>query len=416
MLVAIKRKPCRSQKGSAPAHSIHRAAAARYPSARRKFMANTLDKKADLAGPGIGDYNELEKILPGDYRSLLTRKETQQAIFHVKRYIEDNLCKELNLMMVEVPLIVDVESGVNDMLDRDGSRTPIQFHISNDRDLHPIDAQVVQAATKWKRPALKQFDCKVGEGICTDMRAVRKDYFLDHDHSAYVDQWDWERVMTADQRNLKFLKEIIEKIWKVLVGAEKFAQSMFPQLKDPRYPNLPEKLTFLHAEEILDMYPTLPRKQRETAILQKYPAVFIYGIGWPLKDGYPHEMRAADYDDWVTDTSKETGKDTHGLNGDILVWNTVTKRRHELTSMGIRVTAETLKQQLTMSRQLDFLKLPYHQGIITGQIPLSIGGGIGQSRTLMLLLRKAHLGEVSVTVWPKILKEMCARKNIFVLD
>jgi aspartate--ammonia ligase len=379
-------------------------------------MANTLDKKADLAGPGIGDYNELEKILPGDYRSLLTRKETQQAIFHVKRYIEDNLCKELNLMMVEVPLIVDVESGVNDMLDRDGSRTPIQFHISNDRDLHPIDAQVVQAATKWKRPALMEFDCKVGEGICTDMRAVRKDYFLDHDHSAYVDQWDWERVMTADQRNLKFLKEIIEKIWKVLVGAEKFALSMFPQLKDPRYPELPEKLTFLHAEEILDMYPTLPRKQRETAILQKYPAVFIYGIGWPLKDGYPHEMRAADYDDWVTDTSKETGKDTHGLNGDILVWNPVTRRRHELTSMGIRVTAETLKQQLTMSKQLDFLKLPYHQGIITGQIPLSIGGGIGQSRTLMLLLRKAHLGEVSVTVWPKILKEMCAKKNIFVLE
>jgi aspartate--ammonia ligase len=379
-------------------------------------MADTLDKKADLAGPGIGDYNELEKILPSDYRSLLTPKETQQAIFHVKRYIEDNMCKELNLMMVEVPLIVDVESGVNDMLDRDGSRTPIQFHISNDRDLHPIDAQVVQAATKWKRPALKEFDCKVGEGICTDMRAVRKDYFLDHDHSAYVDQWDWERVMTADQRNLKFLKEIIEKIWKVLVGAEKFALSMFPQLKDPRYPELPEKLTFLHAEELLDMYPTLPRKQRETTILQKYPAVFIYGIGWPLKDGYPHEMRAADYDDWVTDTSKETGKDTHGLNGDILVWNPVTKRRHELTSMGIRVTAETLKQQLTMSKQLDFLKLPYHQGIITGQIPLSIGGGIGQSRTLMLLLRKAHLGEVSVTVWPKILKEMCAKKNIFVLD
>jgi aspartate--ammonia ligase len=379
-------------------------------------MANVLDKKADLAGPGIGDYNELERILPGDYRSLLTRKETQQAIFRVKRYIEDNLCKELNLMMVEVPLIVDVESGVNDMLDRDGSRTPIQFHISNDRDLHPIDAQVVQAATKWKRPALKEFDCKVGEGICTDMRAVRKDYFLDHDHSAYVDQWDWERVMTADQRNLKFLKEIIEKIWKVIVGAEKFAQSMFPQLKDPRYPDLPEKLTFLHAEEILEMYPTLPRKQRETAILQEYPAIFIYGIGWPLKDGYPHEMRAADYDDWVTDTSKETGKDTHGLNGDILVWNSVTKRRHELTSMGIRVTAETLKQQLAMSNQLDFLKLPYHQGIITGQIPLSIGGGIGQSRTLMLLLRKAHLGEVSVTVWPKILKEMCAKKNIFVLE
>jgi len=317
---------------------------------------------------------------------------------------------------VEVPLIVDVESGVNDMLDRDGSRTPIQFHISNDRELHPIDAQVVQAATKWKRGALKQFDCRAGEGICTDMRAVRKDYFLDHDHSAYVDQWDWERVMTAEERNLDFLKGVVGGIWKVMVGAERFAQFLFPQLKDPRYPDLPETLTFLHAEEILDMYPTLPRKQRETAVLQKYPAIFIVGIGWPLKDGYPHEMRAADYDDWVTDTSAETGQDTHGLNGDILVWNPVTKRRHELMSMGIRVTAETLKEQLTLSKQLDFMRLPYHQAILNEQIPLSIGGGIGQSRTLMLLLRKAHLGEVSVTVWPKVLKEMCAEKNIFVLE
>jgi aspartate--ammonia ligase len=248
------------------------------------------------------------------------------------------------------------------------------------------------------------------------MRAVRKDYFLDHDHSAYVDQWDWERVITDEQRNLEFLKTIVGKIWKVIVGAEKFAQSLFPQLKDARYPNLPQKLTFLHAEEILEMYPDLPRKQRETAVLQKYPAVFIVGIGWPLKDGYPHEMRAADYDDWVTNTNSQTGKETHGLNGDILVWNSVTKRRHELTSMGIRVTAETLKQQLTISKQLDFMKLPYHQAILNDKIPLSIGGGIGQSRTLMQLLRKAHLGEVSVTVWPKVLKEMCAGKNIFVLE
>src|SRR6516225_3231724 len=177
-----------------------------------------LDKKADLAGPGIGDYAELERILPDDYHPLLTPRETQQAIFRLKRYIEDNLCKELNLMMVEVPLIVDSTSGVNDMLDRDGSRTPIQFHISNDRELHPIDAQVVQAATKWKRVALRQFDCKVGEGICTDMRAVRKDYFLDHDHSAYVDQWDWERVIMGEQRNLEFLKVIVSKIWRVIVG------------------------------------------------------------------------------------------------------------------------------------------------------------------------------------------------------
>jgi len=375
-----------------------------------------LDKKADLAGPGIGDYLELGKVLPNDYRSILSPKETQQAIFQVKRYIEDSLCRELNLMMVEVPLIVDVESGVNDMLDRDGSRTPIQFHITNDHGKHPIDAQVVQAATKWKRVALKQFECKLGEGICTDMRAVRKDYFLDHDHSAYVDQWDWERVITADQRNLDFLKAIVSKIWKVIVGAEKFAQSLFPHLKDFRYPDLPENLEFFHAEEILDMYPDLPRKQRETQILQKHPAIFIVGIGWPLRDGYPHEMRAADYDDWVTDTHDYTGQNTHGLNGDILVWNHVTRRRHELTSMGIRVTAQTLRKQLEFSNQLDFLKLPYHQAILNNEIPLSIGGGIGQSRTLMLLLKKAHLGEVSVTVWPKILKEMCARKNIFVLE
>jgi aspartate--ammonia ligase len=375
-----------------------------------------VDKKADLAGPGIGDYRELEKILPDDYHSLLNPKETQQAIFQVKRYIEDGLCRELNLMMVQVPLIVDVESGVNDMLDRDGSRAPVQFHISNDRDAHPIDAQVVQAATKWKRVALKQLDCKIGEGICTDMRAIRKDYFLDHDHSAYVDQWDWERRITVEQRNLDFLKSTVGKIWNVLVGAEKFCQSLFPQLKDSRFSDLPEKLTFLHAEEILDMYPDLPRKQRETKVLQKYPAIFIIGIGWPLKDGYPHEMRAADYDDWITDTRSQTEKTTHGLNGDILVWNPVTRRRHELSSMGIRVTAETLKQQLAMSNQLGVLNLPYHRAILDDLIPLSIGGGIGQSRTLMLLLRKAHLGEVSVSVWPKILKAMCARRNIFVLE
>jgi len=373
-------------------------------------------KAADLAGPGIGDYAELEKILPQDYKSSLTPKETQKAIFFVKRYIEDHLCKELGLMMVSVPLIVDVESGVNDMLDRDGSRTPIQFHISNDYNKHPLDAQVVQAATKWKRMALRQFGLRPGEGLCTDMRAVRKDYFLDHDHSAYVDQWDWERVITPKQRNLDFLQDIVNKIWKVLVNAEAYAQDLFPRLKSKKYPNLPKKLTFLHAEDILDMYPTMPRKQRETAILQEYPAIFITGIGWPLKDGYPHEMRAADYDDWVTETTSADGLPKHGLNGDILVWNHVTKRRHELSSMGIRVNADTLRKQLEMSGQLDFLKFPYHQAIIHNEIPLSIGGGIGQSRTLMLLLRKAHLGEVSVTVWPKILKDMCAARNIRVLD
>jgi len=375
-----------------------------------------MDKKADLAGPGLGTYEEIESVLPKDYHSLLNPKDTQKAIFAVKNYIEENMCKELNLMMVQVPLIVDVESGVNDLLDRDGSRTPVQFHISNDHDKHPIDAQIVQAATKWKRVALKQFGMKAGEGICTDMRAVRKDYFLDHDHSAYVDQWDWEKAITADQRNLDYLKDAVKKIWKVIKGAESYAQEMFPQLKSDKYPSLPDKLTFLHAEEILDKFPDMPRKQRETAILQEYPAIFIIGIGWTLKDGYPHELRAADYDDWVTETKSEDGRAMHGLNGDILVWNHITKRRHELSSMGIRVNADTLRKQLEITHQLDFLKLPYHQGIIRSNLPLSIGGGIGQSRVQMLLLKKAHLGEVSVTVWPKILKELCAKKDVHVLE
>jgi len=376
----------------------------------------TEDKKADLAGPGIGDYAELEKILPDDYNSLLSAKETQNAIYAAKDYIEANLCKELNLIRVQVPLIVDVDSGVNDMLDRDGSRTPIQFHISNDYEKNPLDVQVVQAATKWKRMALKQFGMDIGEGLCTDMRAVRKDYFLDHDHSAYVDQWDWELAITKEQRKLGFLKQVVEKIWKVLVGAEAHVQELFPQLKTDKYPNLPEKLTFIHAEDILEKYPELPRKQRETKLVQEYPAVFIYGIGWVLEDGYPHEMRAADYDDWATETTSEEGKPMHGINGDILVWNPVTKRRHELTSMGIRVNSETLKQQLEITGQLDLLKLPYHQAILNNEIPLSIGGGIGQSRTFMLLLKKAHLGEVSATVWPKILKDMCRKKNIHVIE
>ena len=372
------------------------------------------DKKADLAGPGIGDYNELEKILPKDYTSLLSPKETQNAIYAAKDYIEENLCKELNLIRVTVPLIVDVDSGVNDLLDRDGSRTPIEFPCGLGLD-QPLRAQVVQAATKWKRMGLKQFGMDIGEGLLTDMRAVRKDYFLDHDHSAYVDQWDWELAITAEQRNLMFLKQVVQKIWKVLKGAETCVQELYPQLKTDKYPDMPDELTFIHAEDILAKYPDLPRKQRETQIIQEYPAVFIYGIGWVLEDGYPHEMRAADYDDWATPTTSEDGKPMHGLNGDILVWNPVTKRRHELTSMGIRVNAETLKQQLEISGELDFLKLPYHQAITNNEIPLSIGGGIGQSRTFMYLLRTAHLGEASVSVWPKQLKDICTSRNIHIL-
>jgi len=373
------------------------------------------NKQADLAGPGISTYEEVAKILPSGYKPLLNRIETQRAVFAVKRYVEGHLCKALNLDMVQVPLIVDKASGVNDYLDRDGSRTPVEFPCGLGLDKR-IEAQVVQAATKWKRMALAQFDCKPGEGICTDMRAVRKDYFLDHDHSSYVDQWDWERRITPAERNIGYLKDTVRSIWKVIRGAGAEAQKQFPALLKGDYPQIPEELTFIHAEDLLAEYPNLPRKQRETAILQKHPAVFIIGIGWVLKDGYPHEMRAADYDDWATDTSKETRHETHGLNGDILVWNPVTKRRHELSSMGIRVTKETLKVQLKLSGQEDFLKLPYHQAILGDRIPLSIGGGIGQARTFMYLLRAAHLGEVTVSVWPKQLKDICAAKNIHVLE
>jgi aspartate--ammonia ligase len=376
---------------------------------------STIAKEADLAGPGVGDYAELARVLPPDYDPLLTPLETMEALYGAKRVIEDGLCAALGLTMVQVPLIVDRESGVNDYLDRDGSRTPVTFHIANDRDLHPIDAEVVQAATKWKRLALRQFGMEPGEGLLTDMRAVRKDYFLDHDHSAYVDQWDWERAIRPQDRTLAYLTDTVRAIWRVLKEAEAFVVERHPVLGE-RYPRLPDELTFLHAEDILAAYPDLPRKQRETAILQEHPAVFVYGIGWPLADGYPHELRAADYDDWSTETFSSDGRPMHGLNGDILVWNPVTRRRHELMSGGIRVTKESLVRQLRMSDQLDFLGLPYHRAVLEDRVPLSIGAGIGQSRTMMLLLRKAHLGEVSVTVWPKVLKELCEERNIRVLE
>ncbi len=372
-------------------------------------------KIADLAGPGIGSYEEVERTLPADYRSALSPRETQSAIFALKQHIEENLCRALGLSMVTVPLLVPAETGINDLLDRDGSRTPVQFHISNDHDRHPVTAQIVQAATKWKRTALREFGMGRGEGLLTDMRAVRKDYFLDHDHSAYVDQWDWEKAIAAEDRNLDVLRSTVRAIWSVLVGAQRFIEERFPALREPGYSRLPEEIHFVHAEDLLAAYPDLPRKQRETAILRKHPAVFIIGIGWPLADGLPHEMRAADYDDWATETRSEDGRPMHGLNGDILVWNPVTHRRHELMSGGIRVNAESLRQQLAMAGQLEFLDLSYHQGILHGELPLSIGGGIGQSRTQMLLLRKAHLGEVTVSVWPRLLTEISARKNIHVL-
>ncbi|MEQ8323321.1 MAG: aspartate--ammonia ligase [Vicingaceae bacterium] len=372
-------------------------------------------KELDLAGPGISTYEKVKSVLPNNYEALLPPLKRMEALYMIKEYIETGMAKALNLQMVQVPLIVSKDSGVNDYLDRDGSRTPIDFSAGLGLDKR-IEAQVVQAATKWKRMALAQFNCEIGSGINTDMRAVRKDYFLDHDHSSYVDQWDWEKRINAEDRNLNYLKDSVTRIWDVIKGAGTMIREKFPELNDPKFPDYPEELEFFHAEEILNMYPDLPRKERETRLLQDHPAVFIIGIGWVLKDGYPHEMRAADYDDWITPTIEKDGELMHGLNGDILVWNPVTKRRHELTSMGIRVTKESLQSQLEMTDQLDFLKLPYHQAILNDEIPLSIGGGIGQSRTYMYLLRTAHLGEVTVSIWPEQLKKICAEKNIFVLE
>jgi aspartate--ammonia ligase len=238
-------------------------------------MSTTTEKQADLAGPGIGSYEEVASVLPDNYAPLLGPRETMLALYAAKRLIEDRLCERLDLTLVQVPLIVESSTGVNDYLDRDGSRTPIRFHISNDYDVHPIEAEVVQAATKWKRLALRQFGLAPGEGILTDMRAVRKDYFLDHDHSAYVDQWDWERAILPEQRTLEYLTETVKVIWSVLKEADRFLREHWPALADPRYPELPDELEFVHAEDILAAYPDLPRKKRETQFVRDHPAVFI---------------------------------------------------------------------------------------------------------------------------------------------
>ena len=372
-----------------------------------------MDKTADLAGPGISTYEKVAEALPTDYSPALGRKETQIALAALKQHFEAELSRELNLFRVECPLIVDRDSGMNDYLDRDGSRTPVDFKAGLGLEKR-IDTQVVQAVTKWKRFALAQFECDAGEGIYTDMRAVRKDYFLDHDHSSYVDQWDWERVITAPERNLGTLRTTVEGIWRAFKSTDDMLREAFPALK--QYPPIPDELTFIHAEEILERYPDLPRKQRETAIVQELDAVFIIGIGATLEDGYPHEMRAADYDDWITPTLVKNGRQLHGLNGDILVWNPITRRRHELSSMGVRVTKETLAQQLQATGQEHFLEMPYHRMVMHDEIPQSIGGGIGQSRTYQYLLRKAALGECSVTIWPRQLREICAERNIHLLE
>ncbi|MBT8190062.1 MAG: aspartate--ammonia ligase, partial [Bacteroidia bacterium] len=228
------------------------------------------DKKTDLAGPGISTYEEVNKVLPQNYKALQSPMRRMKALYDIKEYIEKGLAEALNIQMVQVPLIVTEDSGVNDYLDRDGSRTPVSFPAGLGLEKR-LPAQVVQAATKWKRMALAQFECEVGKGINTDMRAIRKDYFLDHDHSAYVDQWDWEKRITMQDRNLDYLTDSVKRIWNVIWEAGQMAKEKFPELNDSRYPDFPRELKFIHAEEILEMYPDLPRKQRETKLIQEYP-------------------------------------------------------------------------------------------------------------------------------------------------
>lgn len=368
-----------------------------------------------LSSASLGEYSNIEKSLPNDYDALLNPKETQRAISKLKVFFEGKLCERLNLIRVESPLIIKANTGMTENVDRENPRTPISFKIVNN-GIDSLDVEVTQAATKWKRWALKQFDCEVGEGVLADMRAIRQDEFIDTYHNSYVDQWDWEKVMTLDQRNLGYLNDTVKTIWEVIKEADKFIRDEYPILGTEKYSPVPNEIKFLHAEDLLDMYPNLTPDERETEALKKYPAIFLYGIGMPLQDGKPHGTRTADYDDWITPTISLDGRPMHGLNGDILVWNPVTRQRYELSSMAIRVTKETLRQQLEFTGQSGVLEKPYYQMILNDEVPLCIGGGIGESRIYMYLLRKAALGECSVNVWPQTLKDICAKKNIFLLE
>ena len=377
--------------------------------------ASGADKRADLAGPGIGSYDDLEAVLPRTTTRCSTPRETQTAIYAAKQFIEDGLCRELGLQMVQVPLIVDAGSGVNDMLDRDGSRTPVSFRIQNDHGVHPIDAQVVQAATKWKRMALAQFDMGRGRACAPTCARCARTTSSTTTTARTSTSGTGRRAITAEERTLDTLKDTVRRIWSVLVGAERHVQELFPALRDPRYPDLPDEITFIHAEDLLSRYPDLPRKQRETMLLQDVPAVFIIGIGWTLDDGYPHEMRAADYDDWVTPTISAEGRPVHGLNGDILVWNPVTRRRHELSSMGVRVDADALRHQLELTGQLDWLELPYHRGIVEGDARCrSAAASASRARRCCCCAR--HIWARSASRSGPVLKDMCARKDIHVLE
>lgn len=333
-------------------------------------------------------------IKPAGYKALLDMKHTEQGIVQIKGFFQQNLSTELRLQRVTAPLFVLKGLGIND--DLNGVERPVSFPI---KDLDEARAEVVHSLAKWKRLSLAEFGIKPGYGIYTDMNAIRADEELDNLHSLYVDQWDWELAITEEQRSLSFLKNIVERIYAAIRRTEYLTCETYSEIK----PFLPERITFIHAEELLAMYPNLNPKEREDEACRRYGAVFLIGIGGKLANGQKHDGRAPDYDDWST--VAEDGK--AGLNGDILIWYPVLERSFELSSMGIRVNKEALLRQLDIEGQTARKELYFHKRLIEGSLPQSIGGGIGQSRLCMVLLHKAHIGEIQASIWPEDMRAEC---------
>jgi len=336
-----------------------------------------------------------------DYKPLLDLRETERAIRLIKEHFQTHLALALNLLRVSAPLFVLADTGINDNLN--GIERPITFPI---KAMGERRAEIVQSLAKWKRMALAQYGFAPGEGIYTDMNAIRPDETLDDIHSIYVDQWDWERVMHPDERNLGFLHAIVEGIYDVIVRTEQRVAEVYPAIQ----PILPPKIEFVHSEELERRFPELPPRERESRICQELGAFFVIGIGAPLSDGRPHDGRAPDYDDWSTPT--ERGQ---GLNGDLLIWNPAIGRAFELSSMGIRVDAAALERQLAATHNQDRAGLLFHRRLLAGELPQTIGGGIGQSRLCMFYLRKIHVGEVQSSIWPDELREELRQRNAMLL-
>lgn len=333
-------------------------------------------------------------IKPKGYKALLDMKRTEQGIKLIKDFFQENLSTELRLSRVTAPLFVLKGLGIND--DLNGVERPVTFHI---KDLNEAEAEVVHSLAKWKRLTLAEYKVKPGYGVYTDMNAIRADEELDNLHSLYVDQWDWEAVITPEQRNLDFLKKVVERIYSAICRTEYLTCETYQELK----PFLPEKIHFIHSEDLLEMYPGLSPKERENEICRKYGAVFLIGIGGKLSNGKKHDGRAPDYDDWSTPTDDKRA----GLNGDILIWYPVLDRSFELSSMGIRVDKEALLRQLAIEGKEERKQLYFHRQLLDGKLPLSIGGGIGQSRLCMLMLHKAHIGEIQASIWPEEMRREC---------